>query len=135
VLKGTPPRPWALELVDALRARGVAVGVASNSPRPFVERVLAGAGLLDGHCGVVVSADDVEHPKPAPDLYLAACEALGAAPERSAALEDSPPGVASAAAAGMFVIAVPYFEDSQLPGASLSARSLADPAVGAALGL
>jgi HAD superfamily hydrolase (TIGR01509 family) len=134
-LKGAPPRPGALELVDALRGQGVPVGVASNSPRAFVERVLGGAGLLDGRFGAIVTPEDVAHPKPAPDLYLEAARALGAAPERSAALEDSPPGVASAVAAGMFVIAVPYFADSQLDGASLTARSLADPMVAAALGL
>ena len=73
------------------------VGLASNSSREFVERALSVAELANGHFDVVVSADDVERPKPAPDLYLAACAALGAAPERAAALEDSPPGVAAGA--------------------------------------
>ena len=50
--------------------------------------------------------DDVGVPKPAPDLYLRACELLGVDPARSVAIEDSPPGVASARAAGMFVIGV-----------------------------
>ena len=98
---------------------GLPVGLASNSSREFVERALAVSALADGHFDVVVSADDVEAPKPAPDLYLAACAALGAAPERAAALEDSPPGVASARAAGMYVIAVPYFPDTVIEGASL----------------
>ena len=134
-LAGVPPRPGALELLEAVRAAGLPVGLASNSARAFVERVLSGAGLLDGHFDVVVTADDVERPKPAPDLYLAACAALGAAPERSAALEDSAPGVASALAAGMFVVAVPYFPDTPLEGASLRASSLADPRVAEALGV
>ena len=60
---------------EAVRAAGVPVGLASNSSREFVERVLSVAGMLDGHFDVIVTADDVEHPKPAPDLYLAACEA------------------------------------------------------------
>lgn len=132
---GVPPRPGALELLAAVRAAGVPVGLASNSTREFVERALSVAQLANGHFDVVVSADDVEAPKPAPDLYLAACAALGAAPERAAALEDSPPGVASARAAGLFVIAVPYFPDAQIEGASLAAGSLADPSVGAALGI
>ena len=76
-----------------------------------------------------MTVDDVEQPKPAPDIYLAACRALGAAPARSAALEDSPPGVLSARAAGLYVIAVPYFDDHDLDGASLIAPSLADPSV------
>jgi HAD superfamily hydrolase (TIGR01509 family) len=134
-LDGVPPRPGAVELVDALRAAGIPVAVASNSSRAFVERVLHGAGLLDGHFATVVTADDVAHPKPAPDLYLAACDALGAPPGRSAAIEDSEPGVASARAAGLYVIAVPYFPDTPIPGAMLSAASLSDPEVAAALGL
>jgi HAD superfamily hydrolase (TIGR01509 family) len=134
-LAGVPPRPGALELVDALRAAGVPLAVASNSRRDFVERVLGGAGLLNGRFEAVVTADDVAEPKPAPDLYLAACAALGAAPERCAALEDSAVGVASAVAAGLYVVAVPYFHDTQIDGASLTARSLADPEVAAALGV
>ena len=117
-----------------MRAAGVPVGLASNSSRAFVERALSVAQLPTA-LRRGVSADDVARPKPAPDLYLAACAALGAAPERAAALEDSPPGVASARAAGMFVIAVPYFPDTEIEGASLAARSLADSSVATALGV
>jgi HAD superfamily hydrolase (TIGR01509 family) len=134
-LGGVPPRPGALELVEAVRAAGLPVGVASNSARAFVERVLSVAGLLDGHFDVVVTADDVDNPKPAPDLYLAACAALGAEPGRSAALEDSATGAAAAVAAGMYVVAVPYFPDLPIEGASLTAESLTDPRVAAALGV
>jgi HAD superfamily hydrolase (TIGR01509 family) len=132
-LAGVPPRQGALELLRAVRDSGKPVGLASNSSGEFVERVLAVAGLLNGHFDVIVTADDVEHPKPAPDLYLAACAALGAAPKRSAALEDSQTGVASARAAGLFTIAVPYFPDVAIDGASLRADSLADPRVARAL--
>ena len=131
---GVPIRPGGRELVERLRAAGVPVGLATNSSRPFVERVLASSGFGD-EFDAVVSADDVELPKPAPDIYLAACSALGADPVRSAALEDSPPGVAAALGAGMYVIAVPYFEDHTLDGASLIAPSLADPRVLEALGV
>jgi beta-phosphoglucomutase-like phosphatase (HAD superfamily) len=71
-----------------------------------VDAALGSAGLLDLF-GVVVSADDVEHGKPAPDLYVTACARLAAERERSVAFEDSPTGVASAWAAKMFVIGVP----------------------------
>jgi HAD superfamily hydrolase (TIGR01509 family) len=134
-LAGVPARPGALELLAAIRAAGLPVGVASNSARAFVERVLSGAGLLDGHFDVVVTAEDVEHPKPAPDLYLAACAALGSEPARSAALEDSATGVEAARAAGMFVVAVPYFRDLPVEGASLTVETLADPRVAEALGV
>jgi HAD superfamily hydrolase (TIGR01509 family) len=132
-LAGVPPRPGALELLQAVRDSGLPVGLASNSSREFVERVLSVAGLLNGHFDLIVTADDVERPKPAPDLYLAACAGLEATPERSAALEDSQTGVASARAAGLFVVAVPYFPDMAIEGASLQADSLGDPRVTAAL--
>jgi HAD superfamily hydrolase (TIGR01509 family) len=135
VVDGVPARPGGRELVERLRAAGIPVGLATNSSRPFVERVLTASGFQDGEFDTVVSADDVDRPKPAPDIYLAACRALDAEPARSAALEDSPPGVQSARAAGLYVIAVPYFDDHELDGASLVAPSLADPSVAAALGV
>ena len=134
-LAGVPPRPGAIELLDALAAADTLLALASNSSREFVERTLERAGLIDGRFRHVITADDVANPKPAPDLYLAACSALGVAVEDAAALEDSPPGVASAAAAGVYVIAVPYFPDQTVAGASLTATSLADPEVWHALGL
>jgi HAD superfamily hydrolase (TIGR01509 family) len=135
VLAGVEPRPGALELIERLSDAGVPVAVASNSQREFVQRTLGGAGLLDGRFATVVSVEDVVHPKPAPDIYLEACRRLGAEPGACAALEDSPTGVASAAAAGMYVVGVPYFAGAQLPGSDLLVGSLADPAVPAALGL
>ncbi len=134
-LAGVAPRPGALDLLERLRDAGVPIAVASNSQRAFVERTLRSAGLLDGRFQTVVSAEDVEQPKPAPDIYLEACRRLGARPSECAALEDSPPGVAAAVAAGMYVIGVPYFTGALLPGCDLLAESLADAAVTRALGL
>lgn len=134
-LAGVAPRPGALELVGRLAGARVDLAVASNSQREFVERTLQSAGLLDGPFATIVSAEDVAHPKPAPDIYLEACRRLHAEPAASVALEDSPTGVAAAAAAGMYVIGVPYFAGSQLPGSDLTVASLADPAIAQALGL
>jgi HAD superfamily hydrolase (TIGR01509 family) len=124
-LRGVDPMPGALELLDAL---DVPVGVASNSPRTFVERTLERAGLR-ARFSCVLSADDVAHPKPAPDLYLALARALGADPAACVALEDSPAGVAAARAAGAFVIGVPSLDGVVLDEADLVASSLADPRV------
>jgi HAD superfamily hydrolase (TIGR01509 family) len=135
-LAGVSPRPGALQLLARLSEAGVALGVASNSERAFLERTLASAGLLhDGPFRTIVSAGDVESPKPAPDIYLEACRRLGADPLHSVALEDSAIGAASASSAGLFVIGVPYFPGAELPGSDLRADSLADPAVAQALGL
>ena len=127
------PRPGAVELLDALREAGVPLGLASNSMRPFVELVLASAGVAD-RFDVVVCGDEVARPKPAPDLYLAACAGLGVDPQAAVALEDSPTGVVAARAAGMLVIGVPYLDGITLD-ADVVAASLAAPEVFEALGL
>ncbi len=135
-LAGVEPRQGAIELLDRLRDAGIPLAVASNSERAFLERTLASAGLLhDGPFRTIVSAQDAAKPKPAPDIYLEACRRLEADPRASVALEDSPTGAAAAAAAGMFVIGVPYFPGGDIPGADLLAPSLAEPKVADALGL
>jgi HAD superfamily hydrolase (TIGR01509 family) len=136
VLGGVPPRPGALELIAKLDAAGRPLAVASNSKRDFLERTLSGAGLLaGGPFASIVCAEDVPNPKPEPDIYLEACSRLGFEPQHCAALEDSPIGVVSAAAARMFVVGVPYLPGSELPGSHVLAESLADPIVAQALGL
>ena len=113
---GAPAMPGARDMAETLHRRGIPIAVASNSPRDFVDAALGSAGLLDIF-EVIVSADDVENGKPAPDLYLAACARLAAQPERSVAFEDSRTGVASARSAKMFVIGVP-----STPGTVLDAH-------------
>jgi HAD superfamily hydrolase (TIGR01509 family) len=128
------PRPGAVELVDALRAAGIPIAVASNSRRPFLERVLRTGGLAD-RFETTVSADDVAHPKPAPDIYVEACRRLGADPAVSVGLEDSPTGAAAARGAGMTVIGIPSLPGLSIPEAHVVAESLADPLVLRACGL
>jgi HAD superfamily hydrolase (TIGR01509 family) len=132
--RAAPPQPGARRLVRELRAAGVPIGVASNSPRELVALALGVAGLDDAFDSVL-TADDVAHPKPAPDVYLASCAALDADPARSIALEDSHTGVGAAVAAGMFVVGVPSLEGIVLSDAHLRAPSLHAPEVWSALGL
>jgi HAD superfamily hydrolase (TIGR01509 family) len=124
---GAKPRPGAVQLVSELRAGGVPLAVASNSPRSHLLAGLHSVGLF-AEFGVVLGVDDVARPKPAPDLYLAACQSLGVAPDAAIALEDSPPGVAAARAAGLWVIGIPSVPGVTLE-ADLVAGSLADAAV------
>ena len=70
-----------------------------------------------GAFAVIVTAEEVARPKPAPDAYVAAAVALGAAPAECAVLEDSPTGVAAGRAAGALTIGVP-----SLPGVTLRGR-------------
>jgi HAD superfamily hydrolase (TIGR01509 family) len=103
---GASPRPGAVELVARLRAAGLPAAVASNAPRRHLLAGLRRVGLHDAF-DVVLGVDDVRNPKPAPDLYAEACRALKVAPAVAIALEDSPPGVAAARAAGLRVIGIP----------------------------
>ncbi|HUF06910.1 MAG TPA: HAD family phosphatase [Candidatus Binatia bacterium] len=117
-------RPGAVELVDALRAvDGVRLGLASNSPLFLVDDALATAGLSDAF-EAIVTADDVEHAKPAPDIYLLACARLGVSPSEAIALEDSASGVTAAKAAGLACIAVPLFAETDVAAADLVIKSL-----------
>jgi HAD superfamily hydrolase (TIGR01509 family) len=118
-------RPGAVELVAELRRRGVPLGLASNSPRLLVDDALATAGLTDAFAAIVTS-DDVEHPKPAPDIYLRACELLAVPPEQALALEDSTSGVIAAKAAGLTCIAVPLFAETDVSAADEIVESLED---------
>ena len=95
----------AVGAARSLRARGVPVAVASSSPRERLQRTLGRAGLLDAF-DVVVSGDEVEHGKPAPDMFLLAASRLGVEPSACVVIEDSPPGVQAGLAAGMFTLAV-----------------------------
>jgi HAD superfamily hydrolase (TIGR01509 family) len=130
---GAEPRPGALALVAQLRAARLPIAVASNSPRAHLLAGLNRVGLADAF-DVVLGVDDVLNPKPAPDLYLTACARLSVSPAEAIALEDSPPGVAAAQAAGMYVIGIPSVPGIVL-AADLVADSLADAAVTRALGL
>src|SRR5512132_4341521 len=124
---GIEPMPGAAALIAALTEAGVPLGVVSTSRRGLVELGLRSAGVL-GAFAVVVTAEDVERPKPAPDAYLAAAAALGFAATDCAVLEDSPTGLAAARAAGALTIGVPSVSGVALE-ADVVARSLADDAV------
>ena len=100
------PMPGVLALLDALRDENIPCAVASNSDRDWVERVLGITGLRS-RFAAIATADEVPHPKPAPDVYLLAAERLGVSPQHCAAFEDSPRGLAAAHAAGMITVAVP----------------------------
>jgi HAD superfamily hydrolase (TIGR01509 family) len=134
LLDGVEPMPGAVALLDALSADGRRLALASNSRRDFIARALEVSGLA-GRFDVVLSAQDVEHPKPAPDIYLAACAAFDAEPARCAGLEDTQTGVSALRAAGLYAIAVPSLAGIELDGADLVAPSLADDTIYAALGL
>ncbi len=130
-----PPRPGALELIARLEAARIPMALASNAPRMLVDRALASAGIERRTFEAILTADVVTDPKPAPEIYLATCAALGTEPARTLVLEDSPTGVAAAVAAGCYTIAVPSIAGLDLAQATLVVDSLAAPEITLALGL
>lgn len=102
---GVPFRPGAKELLASLRAAGIKTALVTMSMRRMALSVV---DLIDFEAfDVVIAGDDSTRPKPFPDPYLQACEALGVTPEQAVAIEDSPNGLRSAVASGAAVIGVP----------------------------
>ena len=113
-----PLLPGAVAAVRRLAAVWP-LGLASSSNRAVIDAVLAAAGIAECFAATV-SGDEVEHGKPAPDVYVLAAERLAVAPDRAAAVEDSTNGLRAAAAAGMHVIAAP---NQRLPARRGGARA------------
>ncbi len=101
-----PVLPGVVALLDAARAAGLPLAVASNSSHRHVDAHLAARGLLD-RFATVVCREDVPRGKPAPDLYLEALSRLELDADEAIAFEDSLPGHEAAAAAGLRVVVVP----------------------------
>jgi HAD superfamily hydrolase (TIGR01509 family) len=102
---GLPLLPGADAAVRALAAR-VPLGLASSSNREIIDLALDAAGWAECFTATV-SSEEVASGKPAPDVYLEACSRLEVEPARCVAIEDSGPGIESAVAAGLAVVAVP----------------------------
>lgn len=106
-------------LLDALEGMGAGMAVGSSSRRMLVEAVLDYLGIAS-RFQAVITGDDVENLKPAPDIYLLAMERLGAEKSQAVALEDSRLGIQSALAAGIPCIA---YRNPSSPNQDLSAAT------------
>jgi HAD superfamily hydrolase (TIGR01509 family) len=94
-----------VDIVEHLHARGIATCVASSGEHDKMGRTLRATGLWDAFAGRIYSATEVEHGKPAPDLFLHAAAGQQADPADCVVVEDAPAGVAGGKAAGMRVLA------------------------------
>ena len=115
-----PVKPYVREILAYLKGLGVPVALASSTRLASVRLELGDAGLLPCF-DVIKGGDDVQHGKPAPDIFLLTARELGVEPGRCYVVEDSPNGIRAAHAANMHPIMVP---DLQTPGAEM--RSLAE---------
>lgn len=100
-----PLQPGIQDLYAELKAAGIPIGLVTNSFRRLITIVLESTGL---EFDVTIAGDELPENKPHPLPYLRACELLGVDPHHVAVLEDSSTGIASAQAAGCYVIAIPH---------------------------
>jgi HAD superfamily hydrolase (TIGR01509 family) len=123
----TDPMPGVLEILQEAVESNLPCAVASSSPRSWVEPHLERIGLRH-YFLLTRCVDDVERPKPSPELFLAAAEGLGITPEESLVFEDSVNGLVAATAAGMRCVSVPNRVTAALDftGCALRVGSLAD---------
>lgn len=99
------PLPGVAELIRECQARAIPMAVASSAMKKNVDFVVD-ALELKSYFQAIVSGDEVSHPKPDPEIYLAAASHLGVEPSRCVAFEDSPIGIEAVVRAGMKCVAI-----------------------------
>lgn len=104
--RGIPLLPQVRETLDYLKGRGYRLALATSTRRSVAMRQLKAAGVWD-FFEAQAFGDEVEHSKPAPDIYLKAAQELGVEPGLCAGIEDSPNGIISVHRAGFKAIMVP----------------------------
>jgi HAD superfamily hydrolase (TIGR01509 family) len=103
--KGIQPLPGVAKLLQGLNSRSVPCAVASSTHRKNVDVVLDIIGLR-GLFSAIVTAEDVSHGKPDPEVFVTAARKIGREPECCAVFEDAHVGIEAGLAAGSRVIAV-----------------------------
>ena len=104
--KKLPVKSGVTEILEFLKKNRKKIALASSTKKDVVTEELRAAGLLE-YFEEIVTGDMVENSKPAPDIFLLACEKIGAAPERAFAIEDSFNGIRAAAGGKLRPIMVP----------------------------
>ena len=103
---GLEKKPGAEETLRFLRAKGIKTAVATATALDITKSHLTTIGVCDLFDSIV-SAKNVAHGKPEPDVYLYACEQIGERPQDCMAVEDSPNGIMAAYRAGLRTVMVP----------------------------
>ena len=98
--------PGLFELLDRIEYLGLPKAVATSSPRTYLQDMLNEFGLLP-RFQFALTAEDVIHGKPHPEIYQQAIQKLNVRPSQTLVLEDSETGTKAAAAAGAFTVSVP----------------------------
>lgn len=126
-MKAPIAREGVTEYLKEAKQRGCRIALATSSSRAWATHFLTALGLLS-YFEVLLTRDDVERVKPAPDLYAKAVEALGVQPGQAIAFEDSVNGCRAAVSAGLDCVIVPSAVTADLPfeGHVLRLNSMAD---------
>lgn len=122
--------PGLLELLDLLEQRGLPKGIATSSRRNHADYALGRFNLLP-RFDFILTAEDITHGKPDPEIYLKAAAKHGVDPGEMLVLEDSQNGCRAAVAAGAYAVAVPgpHNAGHNYDGAKFEAVTLADPRI------
>lgn len=130
------PLPGLLDLLDSLERNNVPKGIATSSGQAFVEHIMTLMDMRE-RFQFILTAENIENGKPAPDVYLLAAKQHGIQPAEMLVLEDSEIGCRAAVAAGAFAVAVPgeHSSSHSFDGAQFVAKSLEDPRIYDALQL
>ncbi|MDO4976864.1 MAG: HAD family phosphatase [Eubacteriales bacterium] len=106
--RGIQAKKGAKECLEALIEKGYPIAIATASDPERAANLLKAAGLYQYFKEEnIICATNLKRGKPAPDVYLFACDRLGIQPEEGLAVEDAPNGLVSAHSAGMKVVMVP----------------------------
>lgn len=109
--------PGSLELINSLIKGGYILGLASSAPLRIINLVVESLKIKEKFRAIVCT-EEVEHGKPAPDIFLLVAEKLKTNPSNCLVIEDASRGVQAAKAAGMKCIAITTTETkNELKGA------------------
>lgn len=111
------PNSAIIELMEFLKSEGVNMACCSNSIRPSVEMMLGKSGILQ-YMDFVISNEDVENSKPAPDMYVEAIGRLGLKPTEVLICEDNIIGITAALHSGGYVLEIGTVDDTNIENIS-----------------
>ena len=98
-------KPGVVETLSYLKDKNIKIGLATSTVRDRAEKLLTEHDILK-YFDKLIFGDMVPNGKPAPDIYLKACEVLNVKPENAIAVEDSINGIVSSGKAGMYPVMV-----------------------------
>lgn len=117
-----PVKPGLMQFLEEMKAHGIKMGIATSNARELLDAAANAHGIYE-YMDAVVTANEVAHGKPAPDVFLAAAKKIGIDPQFCLVFEDIPQGIRAGKAAGMRVCAI---ADDYSEGLREEKRLLAD---------